>query len=94
MFTGMPNPKSIEDMHSPHTLAYGLLLTFADNFCKQFGPTSGPTNSQAGSRSKLFDTLVVFLKEFCQKRLFWNKTADEMNNYSTCKELNRHTLVQ
>ena len=30
----------------------------ADNLCKQFGPRSG---------SKLFDTLVVFLKEFSKK---------------------------
>ena len=31
----------------------------ADNICKQYGPRSGPS-----SGSKLFDNLIVFLKEF------------------------------
>ena len=35
-----------------------LLVSSADNLCKQFGPRSG---------SKLFDTLIVFLKEFFLK---------------------------
>ena len=47
-----------------------LVLSF-DDLCKQFGSRSGPmirqTNRhfrQAGSGSKLFDTLMVFLKDF------------------------------
>ena len=39
----------------------------ADNLDKQFGPRSGPTNRRAWSGSKLFDILMVFLKEFFQK---------------------------
>ena len=41
-----------------------LLVLSADNFCKQFGPRSGLTKCRAWSGSKLFDPLMVFLKEF------------------------------
>ena len=41
-----------------------LLVPFADNFSKQIGP-------------KLFDTLIVFLKEFFGKRDFEKKSADD-----------------
>ena len=34
---------------------------------EQFGPRSGPTKLWACSRSRLFDTLIVFLKEFFEK---------------------------
>ena len=40
----------------------------ADNFCKQFGPSSGLPEHRTWSESKLFDTLVVFLKEFFEKK--------------------------
>ena len=40
-----------------------LLVSSADIFCKQFGTRSGPTSCRACSGSKLFDTLMVFLKE-------------------------------
>ena len=49
-----------------HTLSFPCkqqLLLSADNLCKQFGARSGPTEP----RSKLFDTLIVFLKEFLEK---------------------------
>ena len=52
-------------------------MTSADNFGKQFGPRSGPTNRRAWSGSKLFDILMVFLKEFFQKVNFEKKTADD-----------------
>ena len=42
----------------------------ADNLCKQFGSRSGPTKCRAWSGSKLFDTLMVFLKEFFEKEDF------------------------
>ena len=45
-----------------------LLVLSSDDLCKQFGSRSGPiigqTNSRAESGSKLFDTLMVFLKDF------------------------------
>ena len=50
---------------NPLTLC--LPVSSADNLGKQFGPRSGPTNRRAWSGSKLFDILMVFLKEFFQK---------------------------
>ena len=40
-----------------------LLVSSADNFCKQFGPRSGPTKCCVRSSFKLFDTLMVYLIE-------------------------------
>ena len=39
---------------------------------------------------ELFDTLIVFLKEFFEKVILKKKTADDssMKNYLACKELN------
>ena len=45
-------------------------MSSADNLCKQFGPRSGATKCRAWSGSKLFDTLMVFLKEFFEKVAF------------------------
>ena len=39
----------------------------AENFCKQFGTRSGPTESRAWSGSNLFDTQMVFLKYIFEK---------------------------
>ena len=47
-----------------------LLVSSTGNFCKQFGPRSGPTKCRARSGSKLFDTLMVLLKVFFEKVLF------------------------
>ena len=44
-----------------------LPVSSADNLGKQFGPRSGPTNRWARSGSRLFDILMVFLKDFFQK---------------------------
>ena len=44
-----------------------LLVSSADDLCKQFGPISGPTKCWAQFGSNLFDTLKVFLKEFSKK---------------------------
>ena len=52
-------------------------MSSADNFGKQFGPRSGPTNRRAWSGSKLFDILIVFLKEFFWKINFEKKSADD-----------------
>ena len=67
-----------------------LLASSADNFCKQFGPRSGPTKCRALSGSKLFDTLMVFLKEFFKKVDFekYQQTKKKMKNFPGDKELN------
>ena len=71
-------------------LALCLLVAAADNLCKQFGP-----------RSKLFDTLMVFTKEFFVKKLIKKKICGQqkglenypvgkgMENYPVGKELTR-----
>ena len=59
-----------------YTLTLDLLESPADNFCKQFGPRSGPTKCRAPSESKLFYTLMIFLKEFFEKVDF-EKSADD-----------------
>ena len=56
------------------SLTHYLLLSSADNLCKQFGPRSGPTKHGAWSRSKLLDTLIVFLKEYFEKVNFEKKS--------------------
>ena len=58
-----------------------LQVSSADNLCKQFGPRSGPTKHRAWSESKLFDTLVVFLKVFFEKVDF----EKDQQTTKTCK---------
>ena len=54
-----------------------LLVSSADIFYKQFGSRSGLTKHQACSGSKLYDTLMVFLKEnFEEKNDEKEKSAD------------------
>ena len=47
--------------------SYWRLLSPAHNLCKQFWPRSGLTKCQAWSGSKLFNTLMILLKEFFEK---------------------------
>ena len=69
-----------------------LLVSSAENFCKQFGPRSGLTNCRAWSGPKLFLTLIVFRKLFFEKVDFEKKSADDkiksMQNYLVGNELN------
>ena len=50
-------------------------MSFADNFCKQFWPRSGPTKCWAWSGTKLFDTLLVFLTLLKTLILKYQQTA-------------------
>ena len=52
-----------------------LLMTFlsADNVLKQLQPRSGPTKHQVRFRSKLFDSLMVFLRENFEKKFILKK---------------------
>ena len=61
----MFNPENVTE--DQYLLTPCLPVSSADNVGKQFGPRSGPTNRRAWSGSKLFDILIVFLKEFFQK---------------------------
>ena len=72
-----------------------LAATFiiADNICKQLGTRSGLTKCQSRSGSKQFGTLVVFLKEFFEKKNNFEKKSavdnKSMEKFSACKELNK-----
>ena len=47
-----------------------------DNLYKQFGPRSGPTKHWAQFGSKLFDTMLVFVKESFEKVNFERQSTD------------------
>ena len=51
----------------PSTLSFlAPLLLSADKLSNRFGPGSEPTKCWSRSTYKLFDTLIVFLKEFLE----------------------------
>ena len=54
-----------------------LLVLFADNLCKQFGPRSGLTKCPTLNPNCLTDTLMVFLKELYKEVDFEKKAADD-----------------
>ena len=66
-----------------------LLVSSADNFRKQFGPWSDPTERQAYPVSKLLKTLMVFPKEIFKKNVFDRnqQTTKSMKKYTGCREL-------
>ena len=67
-----------------------LLLSSVDNLCKQFGSSSGSLKCPSSSRSRQFDTLILFLKEFFEKVDFEKKSAEDREkkqNYPVGKEL-------
>ena len=64
---------------------------------KHCGPRSGTTKCRAWSRSKLFDTLVVFLfrKNFSKKLILKkiSRRQKSIKNYPVGKELNTNVFV-
>ena len=75
-----------------------LLVPSADSLCKQFGPKSGPTKTKcrAWSGSKLFDLLMVFLKEFCEKVDFEKnrQMTKKRENFPSMQRVNVSLLFQ
>ena len=61
----LPRPTSVPVISGVLTLY--LLVSSADNFCKQLGSRSGNPKHRDWSGSKQFDTLMAFLKEFFKK---------------------------
>ena len=53
-------------------------VSSADNLCKQLGPRSGQTERRSLAGSKLFDTLMVFLKDFLN-RLILKQISRQVN---------------
>ena len=69
-------------------------MSSADNFCKQYGPRSGQTKCRACSGSKLFDTQMVFLKEFFEKDDFEKISRRQKSiKISQGKGVNAHVMV-
>ena len=62
-------------------------MSSADNLFKQFGSRPGPRKCRAWSGSKLFDTLMVFLKEIFEKVDFEKISRRQMQNYPACNKL-------
>ena len=58
-------------------------MSSADNFCKQLGPRSGPTERRSWPGSKLFDILMVFLKEFFEKMILKKSSNDKKESKIT-----------
>ena len=52
----------------------------AFNLCKQIGTRSGPTKCQAWSWYNLFDSYMVFLKQFFEKSWFWKKNSRQQKS--------------
>ena len=68
------------------SLTLSRQVSSADNLCKQFGTRSGPTISE----SKMFNTLMVFLKVFFSKNLILkiiSRREKLVKNYPACKAL-------
>ena len=84
-----PTKEKFVEKKQIFVLTLCLPVTSADNFGKQFGPRSGPTNRRAWSGSKLFAILMVFLKEFFQKINFEkiSRRQKSTENYPVCNEL-------
>ena len=58
-------------------------MSSTDNLSKQFGPRTGLNKHQALFDNKLFDTLIIFLKEFFEKDDFlirYPQTMKSMKN--------------
>ena len=73
----------------PIHLTHCLLVPSADNLCKQLWPRSGPTKCRAWSGSKLFETMMLFLKELFEKDDFEKnqQMAKSMHIHPAGKEL-------
>ena len=59
-------------------------LLSVGNLYKQFGPRSGPTKCRSWSGSKLFDTLIVFLKQFFEKVNLEKVSRGEQKHEELC----------
>ena len=66
-------------------------MSSADNLCKQSGHRSGPTKNRAWSESKLFDTLMVFLKSWFRRNSTDDKKAH--GKLPSRQNVNRHPIL-
>ena len=68
-----------------------LNLSSADNHCKLSGPRSEPKECRSWSGSKLFDTLIVFLKDLFYF-LFLNSVDPDQQGFYWCQPIIIYTL--
>ena len=86
--------KKVADKILPQRVCIEIINTFLaccilDTLSKQFGLRSGPTKHLAWLGSKLFDTLMVLLKDFFLNIYLEKKSAKDsknMKHYPPCKE--------
>ena len=64
------------------------------HLCNRLGPRPRPIFCQARSRSKPFDNLMVFLKEFFEKVDFEKNQQTAKKHYPLSKELNINTYYR
>ena len=73
-----------------HVYCYVFIqVSSADYQGTQFWLSSGPTIRRAWSWSKMFDTLMVFLKEFSKKK--WIRWREIYNVYLLVSKISTHT---
>ena len=70
------------------SIALLFLVSSVDNFCKQFGPRSGPTKRRVWSGSKLFDT-NVFSENFSKSRA-WSGSKLSDTTWFSCMRGSRN----
>ena len=66
---------------------HSLAASESDNLCKQFVPRSGPTKCRAYSGFKLFESLVVFMKNLFEKKII-------LKTNSVCKIPSMQRAIQ
>ena len=71
------------------------LVLSADKLWEQIGPRWCPKEYQARSGSNLFDTQMVFLKDFFEKLIWKNQQTRRwiMKNCPGCKELTIYFII-
>ena len=62
-------------IYNPCALKFNILVSFADNLCKQFGSRTSLTKCQAWSGSKLFDTLNGISERLILQKLILKKSS-------------------
>ena len=76
-----------ENEETNSTLTLYLLALSADSLSKQFGPGSSLTKRRAQSESKLFENLIVSMKEFFKQEM--SQSCDEcpQRNWSSIRQI-------
>ena len=77
--------------HTPSLLA--VTFVSVDNLFKQFESRSGPTKCRSCSGPKLFDSLIVFLKEFL-KKIILKKVSRQQQKHEKLPSLQNSFIMR